>query len=603
VNATRVLRPYQKQAITYVKGAWAAGFFRPPAVAATGLGKTEIFTDPTLLDEFLDIGKRVLIIAHTDELIEQAAKKARRNNPGRRVGIVKGQEYNQITADIIVSSRQTMRIAGRRSQVRNVGLIVIDECHHAVRNNSYGQILEHFGAFEEQPSVRVVGFTATLARGDRQKLSTIWEAPDGKPFVRDILFGIRHGYLLDVRGKRVVVPDFNVGNVKVSGGDFNDSSMAEELERVFAPEIIAKAYLEHAVSEHTGRLRRGIAFWPLIDTAYHGAKAFNEAGIRSEVVHGDLSRLSKKERRAVLRRLHTGETLVVHSVDALNEGFDEPLVDVAVLAGPTRSAPRYQQRAGRVLRPNLEIAPELREKALLLDCVGAGARNDLRSLVDLAPERMDNVTAEDGDSLLEIDNMLFEVEEEQELRGAGSGDFAEDYTGPADVVEFDPLGRSTVWSQTPAGAWFMSAGSVGYVFLAPSIEGDPAHYDVVTISKFAEPTVNRAGEIESEPWTRPTEHTDLPLDMALGWAEEVAIELGGHGTKTLTGRKSAWRKLPGTEPKYEKLRRLAAGLGVYQEGMTAGEMSDAVSNIKAARRIDPIVRWVQQKIEKEMSEA
>lgn len=61
----RELRPYQRECIAYLKQAWAAGIVRVPAVLSTGAGKTEIFTDPTLLDEFLDAGKRVLIIAHT----------------------------------------------------------------------------------------------------------------------------------------------------------------------------------------------------------------------------------------------------------------------------------------------------------------------------------------------------------------------------------------------------------------------------------------------------------------------------------------------------------------------------------------------------------
>jgi superfamily II DNA or RNA helicase len=53
----------------------------------------------------------------------------------------------------------------------------------------------------------VAGFTATLARGDKGKLSSVWE---DCTFRRDILFGIRRGYLLDVRGERVVVPDLDL---------------------------------------------------------------------------------------------------------------------------------------------------------------------------------------------------------------------------------------------------------------------------------------------------------------------------------------------------------------------------------------------------------
>jgi len=599
MTPARQLRDYQHEAIAYLRAAWAAGVNRPPAVLATGLGKTEIFTDPTLLDPFLDAGQRVLDIVHTDELAEQAARKARRNNPGRRVGIVKA-EMNQVTAEIIIASRQTLQSKKRRDAIRSVGLIVIDEAHHALRTNTYGKILEHYGCFaadEPGPVIdphdgpdtyptrstpMVAGFTATLARGDKGKLSTVWQAPPGGIFRRDVLFGIRRGYLLDVRAKQVIIPDMDLRKVKVTGGDFSDASMAEELERTFAPETIAKAYLEHAVSERTGQLRKGIAFWPLIDTAYHAAEAFNAAGIPSEVVHGDRTRLSKAERRAVLARLHSGETVVVHSVDALNEGFDEPTVDVAVLASPTLSEPRYQQRGGRVLRPDLTVPPAEREKALLLDCVGAGARHGLRGLIDLSPERMQGVNAQDGDSLLEIDMMLQEIEEQQPEQGGGALDFAEDYHGEISVVEYDPLGRASLWSRTPEGAWFMSAGGVGYVFLVESIAGEPSHYDVVLCSKLS---YRRDGV---DPWARATDYVDLPLEEALGWAEELAVETGGHGTKSLIGKKSVWRRAEPTEAQ----KNYATKLGIVPDGLSKGELSERIDNVNAARRIDPLVRRV-----------
>lgn len=577
----RVLRDYQREAIADIKARILAGARRVPLVLATGLGKTEIFTDPTLLDEYLDDGQRVLVIAHTDELIDQAARKAKRNNPRRKVGIVKAA-LNETHAQIIVSSRQTLghAIGGPRrlAALRNVGLIIVDEAHHAVRTNTYGKILDHFGAWsstetEDGPvrSVHVLGFTATLARGDKAKLSSVWQ---DCTFRRDILFGIRNGYLLDVAGKRVVVQDFDMSRVRQSGGDYRDSDLAEELERTFAPEVIAQAYAEHATTGDG--FRKGIAFWPLVETAYHGAKAFNELGITSEVIHGELP---KPERRAMLRRLHTGETRVIHGVGVLTEGFDEPTVDVCVIARPTRSAPLYQQMVGRVLRPDLTLPPAERGKALVLDVVGAGARHDLRSLIDLAPER--NLRRDDEElSLLELEDELLLGIEEQQATGAGPG-FEEDvYLGPSEVLEFDPLGREKLWSRTPAGAWYMSAGGVAYAFLTESLAGQPGHWDVVLCSK---PGRGVAA------WQKGTEYVDLPLDMALGWAEDLAVQVGGTGTKTLTGRKSAWRKGQPTPQQQAYAERL----GVWRDGMSKGECSEAIDAHNAAVRIDPLVARVR----------
>lgn len=601
------LRDYQREALDDLRKRWDSGATRVPMVLATGLGKTEIFsplegmwvgklkvvpggierTETVYEDSLADaygLGRRVLVIAHTDELIEQAARKARLRNPELSVGIVKAG-LNQTHAQIVVSSRQTLASTKRRAAIRNVGLIIVDECHHALRTNTYGKILEHFGAWPDEkrcpdsecyggcnaegPLVKVAGFTATLARSDKGKLSTVWEECT---FRRDILFGIRHGYLLDVRGERIVIPDLDLKNVKTQGGDFQDASLAEELERRHAPENVAREYKVRAVHPKTGELRLGIAFWPLVETAYAGAAAFEAEGIPSAVIHGGLP---KEERKLILKRFHAGDIRVVHNCMVLTEGFDEPRADVVVICRPTKSAPLYQQMVGRVLRPDLTLPAAERLKALILDVTGAGALNDLRSLIDLSPEsplKRD----EDGElSLLELEELWLE----DELRGDGPGlDLEEEkYHGPVEVVAFDPLHRDKVWAQTPDGTFYMSAGSAAYIFL---YEREPALWDVVWTNKQGP---QKAGL---------TQYTSLPLEEALMFAEDEAIERGGIGTKTLTSRKSPWRKKEPTEPQ----QRHARGLGVWRDGMSKGECSEAIDAVYAARKIDPLVRTVRAKL-------
>lgn len=584
------LRDYQKQAITDLVGRWDAGATRVPMVLATGLGKTEIFTplealwvkgnDYTApLHEAYGLGARVLVIAHTDELIEQAARKARQRNPHLSVGIVKAG-LNQAHAQIVVSSRQTLASEKRRAAIRSVGLIIVDEAHHALRSNTYGRILEHFGAFREpgfteaqflgqpDPACLVAGFTATLARGDKGKLSTVWEECT---FRRDILFGIRHGYLLDVRGQRVIVPDMDMSKVKTQGGDYQDASIAEELERTFAPQIIAEKYADVARLPG-GELRSGIAFWPLVETAYHGAEAFETAGIASAVIHGGLP---KEERKLILKRFQAGDITVVHNCMVLTEGFDAPWCDVVVVARPTRSAPLYQQMVGRVLRPDLTKPAAERGKALILDVVGAGANHDLRSLIDLSPERMQGVNPMDGDSLLELDDLIEELEIEANAQSAQTFDdptYVHD--GPTEVVEFDPLHRKTVWAQTPDGVFYMSAGGQAYVFLD---EVEPALWSIVWCTKTGR---IKAGLAHEEA---------LPLEEALVLAEDKAMEMGGMGSKTLATRSSRWRKDPPTSAQ----EAMARGKGIDPTGMTKGEVSEAIDSVIAARRIDPLMRNVR----------
>jgi superfamily II DNA or RNA helicase len=589
------LRDYQEEALADLEKRFGQGATRVPQVLATGLGKTQIFASYAArwLDE--NAGRRVLIVAHTNELIEQAAKRARQIAPMRRIGIVKA-EQNEIHAEIVVSSRQTLASKARRGQLKNVGLIVIDEAHHAVRTNTYGKILDHFGAFDNEPAVRVVGYTATLIRSDKAKLSSVWEECS---FTRDILFGIRNGYLLDVRGERIVVPDFDMSRIGMRSGDYSDSDIGEELERTFAPEVIAKKYAQ--LTRHVGAdvplgptYRRGLAFWPLVATAFHGAEAFAAEGIRSAVVHGGTPKI---ERRALLQRFHLPlvhpEAIdVMHNAMVLTEGFDEPSADVVVIARPTRAAGLYQQMVGRVLRPDLTIAAELREKALILDVVGAGEDHDLRSLIDLSPER--RLRVGDGQeelSLAELDDVQIEIEEEiAEQRAGATYEFESDpYRGPVATKTFDPLGRDKVWGRTPAGHYYIKAGSVGFVFLveadAVRADAEANTYDVVMCSTDDGPT--RWNNM-TQAWQRGTEHRELPLDMALSWGEELAAQIGG--AITLNSRKSSWRK---KEPS-DSQKRLAAVYRVNPEGMNSGELSEAVDAAKATRRIDPLVAFVTQ---------
>jgi superfamily II DNA or RNA helicase len=578
------LRDYQRDTIRKLHTRWDAGDARVPCVLATGLGKTVIFAH--LIREWLDDHpfNRALVLVHTDELALQAERKMREVAPHLTVGIVKA-ERNEITSRVIIGSVQTLRNAKRRAQLRRVGLIVVDECHHAVAT-TYRSILDHF----EGPDVQVAGFTATLARGDKLKLSEVWAAP---AVTYGISFGIRRGYLLDVRGKHIVIQDFDLGNVKKIGGDYADGALADELDRSLAPEKIAEAYLEHAGD------RKGIAFWPTVESAQHGEEAFEKQGIRSETIHGKLGR---EERRAMLRRLASGETQVVHGVAVLTEGFDDPTISCVVLARPTRSAPLYQQMVGRGLRPDLSLPSGERGDCLVLDVVGASRSHDLRSLVDLSEREIsDEIGMDEELSLLDMEEM--QEQEEQRLAEEGGWPEPAPYFGDTESIDFDPLGRTTpgAWLQTGQGHYFLPVNRDAYVLLAPSEE--PGHFDVAwlpvraTLRFFrdcagSDPYFaaqcrcggHHAGEVGGY-----TEHRELSLEAACSWAEEVMEELTGvQGGGVLGKAKARWRKDDPTVPQ----KQWASRNGIDWSELTKGEISDLRNMSEATARIDPVVSFL-----------
>lgn len=584
-----VLRPrdYQVDCQASLDQGFTEGDNYLGAVLPTGGGKTIVFAHLARA-HFEEHGTRVLVLVHTDELVSQAHAKMRAVAPGLRVGIVKAWR-NDTRADIIVGSVQTLRNAGRRAALHNIGLVIVDECHHAVAK-SYRTIIDHFTQDAAQPA-RVCGFTATMMRGDRKGLGDVWHrvtyrksiswmvrhggGPDGK----SVPVAPGYGYLLDPRGKRIEVDDLDLRTVKRSGADFQNASLGTALSRAFAPEIVARAYVEHASD------RSAILFAPTVDSAYEFEAALATQGVKAETVHGDKSRMTAEERRAILGRLEDGTTQVVCNCMVLTEGFDSPRVSCVVIARPTRSPVLYQQMVGRALRPYPG-----QTDALILDVVGASSLHSLASLVDLSETVQRQ--PRDGQSLTELEDEL-EAEWAEQGDGGGVPDFDVRHSGPTVAVDFDPLARASkrVWSVTTGGTWFLSAGEV-YVFLTPSVEGDaPANsYDIVWTRKDRnanKPAITYDGV--TGVWGF-TSHRAIPLDLAFAWGEEVASELGGEDSNVLMMKDRRWRKQPPSDAQAYAVR--TRGLEMPPDA-TRGSVSVLLDTWTASQLIDPATAYFE----------
>ena len=623
------LRDYQAGAIDGLNAKFSDGLRRVAVVLPTGGGKTVVFSHLSNGYITANGGKRVLILAHTDELVRQAAKKLKDVAPHLSVGIVKGP-IRQTKTDVVVASVQSLRDPKKRNQIQNVGMVIVDECHHATAK-TYLDILRHYGCLGEECSACggkgidysgpcsdcmgagdlpgsgavAAGFTATLMRSDKAKLSRVWQ---DVAYKKDISFMIRAGYLLPPRGKRIVVDDLDLAKVKKSGGDFQASDLGEALEASLAPEAVAKAYVEHASD------RTGILFAPTVEAAYTFADELNAVGIKTEVVHGDIQTLSQGERRAILARLESGETQVVANCMVLTEGFDCPRVSCVVVARPTKSSPLYQQMVGRGLRID-PTRPREGQDCLILDVVGVSANHTLASLVDLSERQIE---LKDGQSLIEAEDELDEKEATEDL--VIGPDYFHD--GPVKAVDFDPLAAasSRVWMKTAGGVYFLSAGTGDegvYVFVIPATrkpcaqhsmseptkvinsaddvadellcecsgsgftEPDPGTYDVLWCTK--DTHVARQGQRGGM-----TEHLGIPLDLAFAWGEDVASEMGGESGSMTLNKSSSWRKTKPSDKQLSMCRRF--GIEV-PEGASKGDVSALIDTRFASRRIDPIAAY------------
>lgn len=561
------LRPYQSDSIAALNAAWTGqkrpsapapyeAVNRPAIVLPTGMGKTVIFSE--LIAQAHAAGQRPLVLVHREELATQAADKIRgaTSGSGARVGIVKA-EMDQVDADIVVASVQTIGTnPKRRERIRNVGLGIVDECHHAAARTW----LETIEAFP----CRWAGFTATMTRVEagatRVKLGDVWNEV---ALERDILYGIREGYLVDVRGIQVEVESLELDEVKRSRGDLQAGDLGDALVSADAPGEVAKAYLEHASD------RQGVLFAPDVSSTWAFAEALNDAGIVTEVITGDTP---TDERRDIYARYRAGAVQVLANCMVLTEGWDMPQASVAVICRPTSNAGLYVQMVGRVLRPwpHPPAAAHLAVKrdALVLDVVGVSGRLKLASLTDLSKSK---VKAEPGETLAQAARRT-ENELGLEPGALGDLDMVPGIGGKLVAKEVDLFEASdSAWLRTERGLMFVPT-KTGLFFLWPRPTG---LFDLGRLPS----TGGKATKLEA----------DLTLDYGMAWAERHATD----EDPSISGKRSSWRKRKlDLDPAGRNGRQLAfaASLRIVPEpGWTVGQLSDAISVKLASRQLDKML--------------
>lgn len=372
------LRPYQHTARDNVFRDWAAGLRRLALVLPTGAGKTVIFSE--IIREFLARfpGFPVLVLAHRDELLQQAKAKIEHWVPGIPVGIVKAAQ-NQVYAPIVVASVQTLA-RGRTARLPPVGLVIVDECHRTM-GASYIRVLDELGCTRPDGPL-TLGVTATFTREDAKRLTDFYQAV---PFALDLvelilpdpLTGER--YLCSPKFRRVLIEGLDLSGVPMSrltsGKDLAATELAEAMDRAGAPGVVAAAYRRHAAD------RSGMVFTPTVASAQDVADAFTEIGISAAMLSG---KTTMRDRRRIMDEFNAGTLQIVTNAALLGEGVDAPITSCVVVARPTLSKTLFRQMVGRGLR----LYPG-KTDCLVLDVVGATGRNDLKTLNDITDLAVD----------------------------------------------------------------------------------------------------------------------------------------------------------------------------------------------------------------------
>jgi superfamily II DNA or RNA helicase len=331
-------RQYQSQAKAAIKTEFSKGIYHQLLSMATGTGKTVVFSQlPDYLKDVLP--GQMLVLAHREELIDQAVDKMRVINPTLRIDKEKAEHRaDPSLADVIVASVATL---GRKGTKRvdkynwqNFDKFITDEAHHSIAS-SYVNVYESAGILTPGDKRLLVGVTATPQRGDGKALAQIYQKI---VFSYGMRQAIEDGWLVDVCGVRVGTST-SLDTVKTVGGDFAQDMLADAVNNPLRNQLVVKSWLEH------GQNRQTVIFTVDIKHAVDLAEMFKYHGVKAEAVWGD-----DPERASKLKRHKNGEITGLLNCGVLVEGYDDWRIGCIVLARPTKSSVLFTQMVGRGTR-------------------------------------------------------------------------------------------------------------------------------------------------------------------------------------------------------------------------------------------------------------
>ena len=358
-----ILRPYQTDAGNQVDIEWAAGAQVVLVVLGTGSGKTVIFSDKLAREPGVSFA-----IAHRQELVAQMSIALARFGVMHSLQVPKkvyawivsmqirtfGRSFISPQARCICGGVRTIknRASILSNAINQAKLWVVDEFHHVLRGNEWGDVIDMF-----PDSCRGLGVTATPERSDGRGLGRhadgYTDAMVIGPHGREL---INQGYLSNYK---IYAPEtqIDLSGVKTgSTGDWVKPGLVAATRKSKIVGDVVEHYLRHAAG------KMGVTFVTDIQSAHDTSTAFNAAGVPAAVLH---SKTPPQERYTVNERFARAELKQIVNVDILGEGYDCPAMEVASFARSTQSYGLYVQQFGRPLR-----IMDGKDRAIILDHVG-----------------------------------------------------------------------------------------------------------------------------------------------------------------------------------------------------------------------------------------
>ena len=339
-------RGAQIEALYALANSRAEGAIKGLVQAATGIGKTYLAAFDSASY------RRVLFVAHREEILKQAAVAFRNVRCSEDYGFFNGEQKDKDRA-VIFASVATL---GREEYLQEAyftpdyfDYLVIDEFHHAV-NDRYRKIIGYF-----QPKF-LLGLTATPERLDGKDIYQICDY--NVPYEISLKEAINKGMLVPFHYYGIY-DETDYSALRRRKGRYDEEALnAVYIGNKKRYDLIERYYRKY-------RSKRALGFCCSRRHAEEMAREFCRRGIPAAAVYSDADGAFSEDRDKAIRRLKDQELRVIFSVDMVNEGADIASLDRVMFLRPTESPVVFLQQLGRGLRTS-------RGKAYLnvLDLIG-----------------------------------------------------------------------------------------------------------------------------------------------------------------------------------------------------------------------------------------
>lgn len=366
------LHDYQNEILDGVDDLLSSGLGRRRAVISlpTGGGKTRVAAEAVVRLVLKGEGRRsVLWVAQTDELCEQAVQCFRQlwvnvGEPGEDLRIIRlwGGQKNPVQpeeddATVVVASIQTLSSRSGRSElewVKQTGVIVIDECHHAIASSYTGLLrwldIQVGTERAREAETPVLGLSATPWRGydevESERLASRFDRRWLPPNQAELYDKLSNMGVLSSRSyvplqydRPVTLSEHEQQHVDTFG-ELPDSVVERMGEDADRNELILDAVLGSSAQSI-------LLFANSVAHAQYLAARLHLAGCSAAAVSGETDRLARQH---FTRGFRDGSLRVICNHSVLTTGFDAPKADMILISRPVFSPVLYMQMVGRGLR-------------------------------------------------------------------------------------------------------------------------------------------------------------------------------------------------------------------------------------------------------------